>query len=539
MRNLGWGILVTTLLLGCGPTASSSNGSTGTSSHTLTLHVAGSGGGTVRSSNPSFQCSGTCSQPVNAATPVQLVAIPDGSSSFSGWQGACSGKADCQLSMDSDREVTATFSTAAPPPPGTVRISAQLSGTGAGKMSSSAGIDCPGTCSVDVPVGTRLTFAATPDANSSFSGWGGACSGSGTCTVDAKVDATVWGNFEAKASDDCAGLLPSAVPAPIVPPLPADSGCGGGVADEGGTFGLPFVYGSGREIYPGEAFFQIQNGKAVRVGEELRGTGHGNAFYLLSQPGGFTLYSGDSSDHTLIDTYSHDGAFVSEAPISRGAVGRNYSWDLVGIAPSGGTAAARSYATSTSGDYVMTYQRFDQDGKAATNEVQIGTGAASVHAVAVTAAGNTLVVAYPMDPQKGLIGRWVSAKGSPLTDWFQVDSHVTGVDLEYLLGGGLLRRTINTYTEIWNDGSTTPTALPQWLASRASGWWLRTIHGGKGYAMGGTCAGIEVLATSGKSCGCVAVPGVSQTTGIGRDGSVIVSRGDSTCHYELYPGLFH
>jgi hypothetical protein len=53
--------------------------------------------------------------------------------------------------------------------------------------------------------------------------------------------------------------------------------------------------------------------------------------------------------------------------------------------------------------------------------------------------------------------------------------------------------------------------------------------------MGGTCSGVEVLSKNGKSCGCLAVPGVSATTSIGRDGSLIVPRVDS---YELYPLIF-
>jgi hypothetical protein len=91
------------------------------------------------------------------------------------------------------------------------------------------------------------------------------------------------------------------------------------------------------------------------------------------------------------------------------------------------------------------------------------------------------------------------------------------------------------FVRIWQDGQTTPSPLPGWLEARKSADWLFPIHGGTGYAVGGTCAGVEVLSTAGRTCGCVAVPGLSALSTIGRDGSLIVPRTD---HYDVYSHLF-
>jgi hypothetical protein len=72
----------------------------------------------------------------------------------------------------------------APPPPGTILVSVSPTGRGSGRVvSNPAGIDCPGNCSMRLNSGTPFSLAQTPDAGSFFVGWGGACSGTGTCSV--------------------------------------------------------------------------------------------------------------------------------------------------------------------------------------------------------------------------------------------------------------------------------------------------------------------------------------------------------------------
>ena len=57
-------------------------------------------------------------------------------------------------------------------------------GTGSGMITSTpAGISCGADCTEVYTSGTVVTLTATPDGNSGFAGWSGACTGSGTCTV--------------------------------------------------------------------------------------------------------------------------------------------------------------------------------------------------------------------------------------------------------------------------------------------------------------------------------------------------------------------
>jgi len=49
--------------------------------------------------------------------------------------------------------------------------------------SSPAGINCGATCSANYSSGTQVTLTETPSGGSTFTGWSGACSGTGSCVV--------------------------------------------------------------------------------------------------------------------------------------------------------------------------------------------------------------------------------------------------------------------------------------------------------------------------------------------------------------------
>jgi phospholipase C len=84
------------------------------------------------------------------------------------------------------------------PSPGPVQVSVQAAGTGGGTISSSpAGINCGPTCSASFASGTAVTLTATPNASSTFAGWTGACSGTGTCSLTPTSNATAIATFNA------------------------------------------------------------------------------------------------------------------------------------------------------------------------------------------------------------------------------------------------------------------------------------------------------------------------------------------------------
>ena len=81
-------------------------------------------------------------------------------------------------------------------PTGSVQLTVQATGAGGGTVSSNpAGINCGKTCTASFSSGTQVTLTASPGANSFFSGWSGACSGTGVCNVTLTQNTSVTANF--------------------------------------------------------------------------------------------------------------------------------------------------------------------------------------------------------------------------------------------------------------------------------------------------------------------------------------------------------
>jgi hypothetical protein len=159
---------------------------------TLTVNKSGSGRGTVTSTPSGIDCGVDCSEVYPNGTSVTLTGTPAGDSNFAGWGGACYGMGPCTLTMSLNRSVTATFE-----PVGlTHTLSVSKLGTGSGTVTSSpSGIHCGMECSQDYLSGTLVTLSALAEANSSFTGWTGACSGTGSCTVTMSAERSVAATF--------------------------------------------------------------------------------------------------------------------------------------------------------------------------------------------------------------------------------------------------------------------------------------------------------------------------------------------------------
>jgi DNA-binding beta-propeller fold protein YncE len=83
---------------------------------TLTVSLAGAGGGAVSDGTGAISCSPTCSHAYPIGRVVTLTASPQTGSAFVSWSGAgCSGSATCQVTMTTDMSVTATFNVQTPP----------------------------------------------------------------------------------------------------------------------------------------------------------------------------------------------------------------------------------------------------------------------------------------------------------------------------------------------------------------------------------------------------------------------------------------
>jgi hypothetical protein len=93
---------------------------------------------------------------------------------------------------------TWAISSGAPSPTATLSLSVAGSGLGS-VVSTPAGISCPGSCSHRFALGTSVTLTATPDRGSEFTGWGGACAGTGTCKLSMNVPRSVSADFSSTA----------------------------------------------------------------------------------------------------------------------------------------------------------------------------------------------------------------------------------------------------------------------------------------------------------------------------------------------------
>lgn len=76
-------------------------------------------------------------------------------------------------------------------------LSVSKTGSGSGTVSSSpSGINCGNTCSTSFASGTSVTLTATLASGSTFDGWSGSCSGTGTCSVSMTQAHSVTARFE-------------------------------------------------------------------------------------------------------------------------------------------------------------------------------------------------------------------------------------------------------------------------------------------------------------------------------------------------------
>ena len=150
----------------------------------------GTGGGTVTSSPAGINCGTDCNEPYDQGTSVTLTANPNGTSTFGGWGGACSGMT-CTVMMNASKSVTATFDAQNLSRTLTVAV------TGPGNVTSAPGqIVCTdgsaGVCQDTFNDGTPVTLTATGTVT-----WGGDCATEldNTCELTMNADRSASATF--------------------------------------------------------------------------------------------------------------------------------------------------------------------------------------------------------------------------------------------------------------------------------------------------------------------------------------------------------
>ena len=146
----------------------------------------GNGEGRVTSNPDGIDCGSQCSfsfisndDPKNYK-PVTLKATASPGSAFDGWN-LCGGDT-CTIDpieRGKTYEVNATFVRVRPS-----QFPLAVTVSGSGKvLSQPGGIDCGATCTAQFATDSTVTLTATPTPGWSFSGWAGACTGTGPCAV--------------------------------------------------------------------------------------------------------------------------------------------------------------------------------------------------------------------------------------------------------------------------------------------------------------------------------------------------------------------
>ena len=177
----------------------------------LTITGGGTGSGTVTSSPAGINCVITagvaaatgCKAGFDHGTNVTLTAVPQPKSSFTGFSGYCGGALDCTVPMTQGRTILARFLLG----PFTMKVTGDGSGIGNGVVKTQTGLtpalNCTITsgtaptagCQAKYDAYTTLVLTATPAPGYSFAGWGGACTGTGTCTHSVIRGATITASF--------------------------------------------------------------------------------------------------------------------------------------------------------------------------------------------------------------------------------------------------------------------------------------------------------------------------------------------------------
>lgn len=175
------------------------------STRTVSLTKTGNGTGAVASSPSGLACAADCNS-VSATFPtlasITLTASASAGSTFAGWGGVCSGTGGCTIPAGvSSASVTASFTTTA----NTRLVTLSKTGSGMGTVTSSpSGLNCSidcGSTSANFLSSASVTLTAQASSGSTFTGWGGACSGTGSCTLAAGTSsASVTANFSGGAS---------------------------------------------------------------------------------------------------------------------------------------------------------------------------------------------------------------------------------------------------------------------------------------------------------------------------------------------------
>jgi hypothetical protein len=355
-------------------------------------------------------------------------------------------------------------------------------------------------------------------------------------------------------------LLPAIIPAPVLIQTPVDNPqhqaqCGSGTSDGEGNIAVN--YEDLDSNVPFWDFFSLAGGQPQRVGS-ISPAENGLIFIEpIGQPSGFSLVNHDVG--TLLDSglrsFSHGGQLVNT---EINALSVSFAAD-----PNGGLAVLRvARSADDSSTFITSFEHLDQTGAHTMTPIVVHTGKNQGWRIGVSTTGNVLVTltSTNQDGYAPYPARWFAHDGTPLTDWFTYGTFIDGSDVDMtgsltpLLDGSLVEHPAGgsetdnrQLRRIFPNAQPKAIDLPAWLTARDHAQGPFLVRSGKAYAMtfSPQCSNaMEVLAPSGKSCGCVPLPGELDESAVGRDGTVLLPHSPSVqpdgsvrCSFDVYPQL--
>jgi hypothetical protein len=491
--------LLVASLLACGSAQPGMSETASTRAAEVVLQIHLDGEGSVAIASGSTVCPADCTRSFVSGSAVHLDARPGPGMDFTGWSGACSGNATCDLVLTQDTAVGVRFS-AKMVQPTQHTLSVGIVGNGS-ITSTPAGIACPGRCSASFADGTAVELVATPGAQMALASWDVACAGTGSCVVRLLADASVTATFVTSDPPACAALVPS-LPAARTVALPAFYSdleyCGTATSD-----------GDGNLYLWTDAITSTAGAHAFREG----------LFVPLQT--GFSAFTQQMAPSGAFLAHAPDGTVLSSSPIL------GYM-STGGVQANGGVVSVRGDCNVTDSVHVT---RID-DAARLTSKVELSgqkclsAAQGTFIGVIVDALDRTLLVTGGENlsttttiPAKSMAARWFDAKGQPLTDWF--DTGARPGALFPLIGGGIAVRVGDDWVATIASGTTMVGPAAAGFESRKN---PVKVLGGRAYAMvpdWGVGGSIDIVDPAGTMCGTLTTVPAGTGYAIGRDGSLV------------------
>jgi hypothetical protein len=352
---------------------------------------------------------------------------------------------------------------------------------------------------------------------------------------------------------ECAGLLPSTIPTPVVVHRAPVAACTAGTSDGTGSVAL------GARDASGEVTWEV-----FTPGGEPRG-GFEAAEILPQSSGWHALRVGPADDDAppLVDyvAFGPDGAPRRAETVSPDpSAFTGFRWALGPDPAGGGFVLFRAVTLRGNHWHVLRGHRFESSGArrwprdGAFLRSDSDPLAPWFMAAAVSRRGDALVL---YQDSAFLVPAWADAAGE-VTEGHRAERYadVLGSDsldhelrLEPLLDGSLALSANGRWRRVYPHRALESAPLPEWLASRSE-WTFRSTRGNRGYALfpppgrgsAGCAQTIEIVAPTGRLCGRITLRegGSGCTTGAvdqGWDGTVVQQSGRDACTYRWWPRL--